>query len=432
MQRHAYAEAVAHFSTGLALLKPLPNTLERRHQELCLQVSLSVPLILTRGYTALEVEATCSRACELCQGIGDTLHLFFPVYGLYRFYLVSGRLHAARELAEQLVSLTQHSPDAAMRLTASSAAAAVAFFRGEFVTAHGLIEHSIIRYDPDGQGAVMVQYGDDPRVIWPSFGGLILWMQGYPDQALKRSQQTLAVARQLAHPFSQLFARTFAVVFHQLRREARLTQERAEASMRVSTEQGFPFWLAMDMVLRGWALAQDRLAEGLEQIGQGLEALRTSGAYLWWSYFLGLWAEAHEKGGQPAEGLLVLEEALSLAGSEGEEPWYDAELYRLRGALLLTSTGQGPQTTVQQGRGASVRSRDLEAAVYFQKAIEIARQQHAKALEFRVAMSLSRLWQRQGMRNEAQQLLTPIYDWFIEGFDTADMQEAQALLEVLS
>ena len=433
MQRHAYAEAIAHFSTGLALLKTLPNTLERRQQELSLQVSLSVPFILTKGYTAPEVEATCTRVRELCQGFRDTTHLFFPVYGLYHFYLVSGKLRIARVLAEQLVSLAQHASDGAMPLTASSAAATVAFFRGEFNTAHGLIEHSITHYDPDGHGTVIVQYGDDPRVIWPSFGGLILWMQGYPDQALKRSQETLAVAKQLAHPFSQVFALTFAAVFHQLRREARLTQEHAEASMRVSTEQGFPFWLAMGMVMRGWALAaQDRLAEGLEQIGQGLEALRTSGAYLWWSYCLGLWAEAQGNGGRSEEGLVMLEETLALAGTEGEEPWYGAELYRLRGELLLTSTGQGPQTTVQQGRGSSLGSCDLEAAVCFHKAIEIARQQHAKALELRVAMSLSRLWQRQGMRDEAQQLLAPIYDWFTEGFDTPDLQEAQALLGVLS
>jgi hypothetical protein len=143
-----------------------------------------------------------------------------------------------------------------------------------------------------------------------------------------------------------VFALTFAAVFHQLRREARLTQERAEASIHVSTEQRFPFWLAIGMVMRGWALAvQGQRGDGLAQIGQGLEALQTSGAHLWWSYILALRAEAQGQGGQPDEGLLVLQEILALAGTEGEQPWYDAELYRLRAELLLTSTGQGSQVT---------------------------------------------------------------------------------------
>jgi predicted ATPase len=355
------------------------------------------------------------------------------VYGLFRFYLVCGKLHAARELAQQLVSLAQHTPDTAISLTAYSAAVAVAFFGGEFAPAHALIAHSRDLYDPGQQGSVIAQYGDDPRVIWPSFGALVLWMRGYPDQALQRSQDALTAAAKLAHPFIQVFALTFAAVFHQLRREARLTHERAEASIRVSTEQGFPFWLAMGMILQGWARAdQGQRAEGLAQIGEGLEALRTSGAHLWWLYVLGLQAEAHAKGGQPEEGLIVLEEAFALAGTDGEQRWYEAELYRLRGELLLTSISQGPQARVQKGLRLRGRGREAEAVRCFRKAIEIASQQRAKALELRAAVSLSRLRRRQGQRDEARQVLGPIYGCFTEGFDTPDLQEAQALLGVLS
>jgi adenylate cyclase len=298
------------------------------------------------------------------------------------------------------------------------------------------MERSMALDHPDQPGSVIAQYGDDPRVIWPSFGALVLWMRGYPDQALHRIQDALTVAAKLAHPFTQVFALTFAAVFHQLRRESRLTQEHAEASIRVSTEQGFPFWLAMGTIMQGWALAeQGRRADGLAQIGQGSEALRSSGAHLWWSYFLGLRAEMQGKDGRPAEGLLVLEQALALAGTEGEQPWYDAELHRLRAELLLllpTSTGYGPQGMSQQGRGSQVRNHDSQAVACFQKAIEIARQQHAKALELRAAISLSRLWRRQDKRDKARQLLAPIYVWFTEGFDTPDLQEAKELLEELS
>jgi predicted ATPase len=187
------------------------------------------------------------------------------------------------------------------------------------------------------------------------------------------------------------------------------------------------------MILQGWALAaQGRRAEGLAQIGQGLEALRTSGAHLWWSYVLGLRAEAYGKVGQPEEGLIVLEEAFALARTDGEQRWYDAELYRLRGELLLTSTGQGPQAMVQKGPRSRGRGRESEATASFQKAIDIAHQQRAKALELCAAMSLSRLWWRQGKHDEARQLLAPIYGCFTEGFDTADLQKAQGLLGVLS
>jgi predicted ATPase/DNA-binding winged helix-turn-helix (wHTH) protein len=418
LQRSANLEATSHLTKGLDLLKALPETVERRQQELALQVALSVALILTRGYTAPEVETTCARARALCQESGDTPHLFFPVYGLFRFYILRGHLHTARELAEQLLRLAQQTPDTAMPSVAYSAVAGVAFHGGEFATAAALLEQSLALYNPDQQAAVIAQYGDDPGVICLSLDAWVQWMLGYPDRALQRSQEALAVARQLQHPFSQVFALTFAAVLHQFRREAWLTQEQAEAAIRLSTEQGFPWWLAWATIMRGWALTeQGQRAAGMAQLRQGLETYQATGANLLWPYFLGLQAEALGKGGQPTEGSLVVEDALMLAGTAGEQPWYEAELYRRKGELVLAQAG--------------TQLREEEAEASFLQALDVARRQQAKSLELRAATRLARLWQRQGKRADAYQLLGEIYDWFTEGFDTTDLQDARVLLEVL-
>jgi predicted ATPase len=247
-------------------------------------------------------------------------------------------------------------------------------------------------------------------------GAWTLWYLGYPDQGLTRSHEALTLAQQSAHPFSLAFALNIAAIVHQLRREVRFTQERAEAAISLSKEQGFPHWRAMGCILCGWALAQQGQAqEGLEQLHQGLRAFRATGAEILRPYFLALLAEAHGAMGQPAEGLAVLTEALALVETTGER-WYEPELYRLKGALLLQQSSDN----------------QAEAETCFQHAITIAQSQQAKSWELRAATSLARLWQQQGKRQEAHDLLAPVYNWFTEGFDTADLLEAKALLDVLS
>jgi predicted ATPase len=253
-----------------------------------------------------------------------------------------------------------------------------------------------------------------------SYTASVLWNLGYPDQALKRSREALALAQELSHPYSLGFALFFAAKLHQYRREGQLTQERAEATMTLSTDQGFLYWLAMGTILRGWALAeQGQGEEGIAQTRQGLAVYRATGSELAQPYFLALLAEAYGKGEQVEEGLGVLAEALAMVDRSGER-FYEAELYRLKGTLTLQSKVQSPRFKVQE-----------EAEECFHKAIEIARQQSAKSLELRAVMSLARLWQQQGKAKEAHQMLAEIYSWFTEGFDTKDLQEAKALLDSL-
>ena len=218
-----------------------------------------------------------------------------------------------------------------------------------------------------------------------------------------------------AHPLTLTIALNLTAILHHLCREALLTQARAEAVMTIATEQGFPVQLANATPLQGWALAAcGRGAEGLTQLQHGLAASQAIGAVRDRPYHLALFAEVSAQAGQTTAGLEALAEALVMLPKSGAR-WWEAELYRFRGALLLQHAVAQPE----------------EAEACFQQALDIARRQEAKSLELRAAMSLVRLWQSQGKRAKAYELLAPVYGWFTEGFDTADLQEAKALLEDL-
>jgi len=381
-------------------------------------------LSVTQGYAAPVVLHAYARARELCQQVGETPQLFQVLRGLWVFYLIRVELQTARELGEQLLTLAQHVGDPALRLEAHSALGNTLNYLGEFAASQGHLEQGIGLYDPLQHRSHAFRYGQDPGVMSRAYAGVTLWWLGYPDQALQRSHEALTLARELSHPYSLGYALFFATWLHQFRREWHLTHETAEGLIALATEHGFALWVAGGTVMRGWALAQRSHAsgagqrpgeEGIAQMQQGLVAWRATGAKVFRPYGLTLLAEASAQVGQCEAGLTRLAEALAVVDETGERRW-EAELYRLKGELLLT-------------RSAAY---DTEAETCFHQALDIARRQQAKSLELRAAMSLSRLWQHQGKRAEARELLAPIYGWFTEGFDTADLQEAKALLEELA
>ncbi|MBI3801970.1 MAG: AAA family ATPase [Deltaproteobacteria bacterium] len=426
IRRSANAEAIDHLSKAVELLTTLPDTPERAQQELGLQIALSVPLVMSKGYTAPAVERACARARDLCQQIGETPQLFQAVFGLFRFYDVRGELYTARELGEQLIRLAQRGHDHTLLLVAHAALGAALFQIGDLAAARAQAEHGLALYDPQRHGSLIFSYGDDLGLVCRSSIAWILQMCGYPDQAQARNQEVLALARELSYPFILLGAFWTAGFFHQLRREGQRVQEMAEAAVVLGNEQGFVPHAASGAILRGWALAeQGQGEEGIAGICQGLETLRAMGALLWRPYALGLLAEAYGKEGQAEEGLTVLAEALVTAERTGQR-WHEAELYRLKGELSLQSRQVEDQSKTSQDKS------EAEAEACFWKAIEIARRQQAKSLELRAVMGLSRLWQRQGKKAEARRMLAEVYGWFTEGFDTVDLQEAKALLKELS
>jgi predicted ATPase/class 3 adenylate cyclase len=413
IQRSANLEAIAQLTKALELLETLPETPGRTRQELDLHTALGPALIATKGYAALEVEHAYARARELCQHVGETPQLFPVLFGLRLFYQQRAEFHTARELEVQLFHLAQRVQDPALLAVAHQALGATLYWLGELTQARAHLEQGIALYDPQQHRALISGAIQDSGVTCLAFVARVLWLLGYPDQALQRSQDALTRARELSHPFSLAYALGCTAAVHQLRREGQAAQERAEAAMVLSCEQGFALWLALGTFLRGWALAaQGQPAAGLAQLRQGLAAYQAMGTEVAQSYLLALLAEAYVKGGEAEEGLCILAEALAAVHRHGER-FYEAELHRLKGQLLRLQ----------------VVSDEPEAETCFHQALDIARRQQAKSLELRAAMSLSRLWHQQGRRPEAYELLAPIYGWFTEGFDTADLQEAKALLD---
>ncbi len=417
IQRSANVEAITQLTKGIELLKTLPDTPERTQQEILLQVTLGVPLSAAKGWAAPEVELAHRRARDLCQQVGETPQLFPVIWGLFAFYLVRGEWQTARELAAQVLNMAQHIQDSVLLAEAHYAMGNTLLWCGELTSARAHLEQGLGHYNPQRDRAHALLRGYDPGVACLSFLGRVLWHLGFPDQALQCSDEALSLAYDQAHPFSLSWALSWTAAFHQLRREVQETRRWAEAAFTHSTEQGFPFFAAHGMVLRGWALVQQgQETEGTFQLHQGLAAYQATGAEIERSHWLALLADAYGYVGQIEEGLHVLAEALA-ERSRHRIRYYEAELYRLKGKLLL-----------QQ----QVVSNVHQAEACFHQALDVARRQQAKSLELRAAVSLSRLWQRQGKRNEARQLLAEIYGWFTEGFDTADLLEAKALLEELS
>jgi predicted ATPase/DNA-binding winged helix-turn-helix (wHTH) protein len=416
LRRSAHADAITHLTKALALLTALPVTPERAQRELVLQTTLGPALMATRGYAASEVESAYARARELCRQVGETPQLSQALWGLWYFYLVRAEFQTARELGEQLLHLAQRVQAPALLLLAHRVLGQTLAFLGEFSTAHVHLAREMTLYDLEQHRAFASLYGQDQGVICRSWEALTLWCLGYPDQALRRSREALTLAQELVHPFSLAYAMCFAGMLCQLRRDIQAAQERTTAAITLCTEQGFALYLARGIILQGWTMAeQGQRAAGLAQMRQGLVTYQGTGAEVFRPYYLAFLAEAYGKLGQAREGLTLLGEALAVVHKTGER-FYEAEIYRLKGELLLGHSAENYG----------------EAENCFQQALLLARHQRAKSPELRAAMSLSRLWQRQGKRAAAYDLLAPVYGWFTEGFDTSDLQEARALLEALS
>jgi predicted ATPase len=414
--RSAHVEAVSHVTTGIALLQTLPETPARLQHALTLHIALGAALQIAQGNAAPEVEHAYTQARALCQQAGETPQLVPVLFGLWRYYFARAQLHTARELGDTLLRLAHRAHDAALAVLAHYALGGASFYLGALPAARQLLEAGLALYTPDHRRALVFHMGQDLGVSCGAFAAWALWGLGYPDQALARLHETLALAHALSHPLSLAFARVFAAFIYQGRRDVRAVYAQAEAAAALSATQGFPQWAAVGMCGRGWALAmQSQGAEGIAQIRQGIAAYRATGAAILVPWFCLLLAEVSERFGHTEEGLQALAEAYTLV-EQHEERWWEAEVHRLRGVLLL----QQPGTS------------QAEAETWLQRALDVARHQQAKSLELRAAMSLARLWQRQGKHTAAYELLAPVYNWFTEGFDTANLQEAKTLLDVLS
>jgi predicted ATPase len=330
-------------------------------------------------------------------------------------HYVGAEYRRARELAENALNLAQQVGDPMLVAAGHWRLGFVAFALGEYTAARAHLEPMIAFYEPQHHHALVFLCGSDPGPSALAYDACCLWYLGYPEQALKRSQEALALARELDHSISLAEILHFAgCKFSEMRRDAQALKGHAEELVRLANEKDMLGWLAAGTCFRGEALAMlGQVEEGMAQMREGMAAYQSRGARVNLSGFLYSLAEAQAKTGHPEEGLSTLTEALALVEKTDERYW-EAELYRLRAELLL------------------MQGDEAEAEASLQEAIEVARRQRAKSWELRATVSLCRLWQQQGKLEEARQRLTEIYDWFTEGFDTPDLQEARALLEELS
>ncbi len=414
--RSTHLEAISHLTTGIELLKTLPETPARTQQALTLYIALGAALQVTKGHAAPEIEHAYTQARTLCQQVGETPQLGPVLFGLWRFYSARSQLHTAREIGETLLRLAQRTHDPALSVVAGTALGLTWIFLGVLPAARLHLEEAIARYTPDLHRAQVLRMGLDQGVVCRLYAAMTLWLLGYPEQTLARLHEALALAHELSHPYSLAFAWGRAAFLYQFCRAVPAVHEHAAAALALATEQGFTQWAALGTILRGWTLAmQGQGEEGPEQVRQGIAAWRATGAAFFVPYFCTVRAEVFAHLGHTEDALQALTEAHTLVEQQ-EECWWEVEIYRLRGVLLLRQAG----------------TQQAEAEACFQRALDVARRQEAKSLELRAAMSLARLWQQQSKHKEAHQLLAEIYGWFTEGFDTPDLKEAQTLLAELA
>ena len=418
MKKSAYVEAIAHLRKGLELLQTQQETAERDELELALQFDLAASLIVSKNWTAPEVEQAYTRALELCRQVGETPMLIPVLQGLRLLYAMRGdRGDALRalELGEQLLTLAQRQKDTRLLQEAHWANGQTLYYLGELNSARTHLEQSSASYTPQSLSSQTGRDAAGTQIASLFYTGFILWALGYPDKALETSDAALSLAHELSHPFTLAFAFWGMAQLNQYRREVQATLERAEATIALSNEQGFPVMVDYGTPLRAWTLVmQGNTEEGIAQIRQIMANKLAGIDKSEWPMYYALLVEAYGAAGQTEEGLDMVAEALALAEKTGFR-FYEAELCRLQGELLLNQ--------------AAPDSRQAETCLH--RALDLARSQQAKSLELRAAMSLSRLWHQHGKKEEACRLLKEIYGWFTEGFDTPDLQEAKALLEEL-
>lgn len=413
----ANEEAMAHFKRALTLLETLPDTPERAQREIKLQLALAVPYLAAKGYGAPEVGRAYDRAWELCRQLGQTPQLFPVLWSLAVFYGGRADYQTSLEIATELLQIAEQAGDSLQMALAQWVMGWRLFFGGDFSATKCHLEQTIAFYDPGQHQALAFLYGQDFGVGARSVLTWALWLLGYPNQARRHSREAITLAQQIAHPVSLAFAQIYAATLYTFCRDNQTAQAWAEAGIDLSTQHRILYWLSGGFFCRGWALVEQGQAEtGLDNIRRSLTSNLETGTNTCQTFQLAGLAEAYAKTDRIKEGLEAVNKALAVAHSTGEH-FYEAEIHRLNGELLLRQAKPGAET---------------QAENCFFEAIDIARRQQAKSLELRATMSLARLWQRQGKREKARQMLARIYGWFTEGFDTADLQEAQQLLAALS
>ena len=412
-RRSANAEAVNHLARGLELIPNIDDPTLRNKSELLLQTSLGNSLRATKGWSIDSVKHAYTRALQLCKESGFDEHTFPAVFGLWTWNFLRAALGEAQVLAEYLMNTAENADDSVCKVIAHEALGFTLFARGKFAAAHAALERSISLCEDSKAAAYLDLSAQDPRVHVRLYDGMALWLLGYPDQALRICAEARRYADTSQHPFSEAMARTISLRVHQLRGEAAVVAGQANAAIELCKEHEFVHYLAMALILRGWASAQQgEFEKGIAEIQEGLEKERATGALLLESYTLGLLADACMKNERYGQAFEFLDQARLRLDEENTERFYAAEIYRLLGETHLRSR------------------RDLDQAEhYFFKGLKVAREQKAKSLELRICLSMYDLYELRQNADKYRSQLGEIYGSFSEGFDTVDLVRARARLK---
>jgi class 3 adenylate cyclase/predicted ATPase len=421
-ERSSYGEAVMHLTEALELLDTLDETPERSRQELVMQMALGTAQMVVRGYAAPEAGRAYARADDLCRQVEDVPELMDVLMGLWMFRLGKAEVAAARETAEQALQVAHAWNDPTALLKAHTAMSHSVFFQGQLEAARGHLDRCLALSEADHIEAPNVPVGGvDCRVRAHCYSAWCLWLLGYPDQALVSVKTAASVAEGHGDSYTLAWSMIFAASLHGWRGELQAVREHAEAALAMSREQGLIMTRAEGTIHRGTVTAGlgDGNGRVVQDATEAVALLRDSAMQGWLPYHLALLAEIHLAAGHVDDARCSTTEAIQLCARGGER-WYEAELHRLEGELILRSPAAKSSATIQG-----------EAEACFEKALHIAAEQRAMSLQLRASTSLARLWQRQDKQAEARQLLSESHGWFTEGFDTRDLREAKALLEEL-
>ena len=413
----ANREAIGHLTAGLAVLLESPESTARARRELDFQMELCGPYLATKGWGAEETAETFVRARELCTLLGETELLPPVLNGEYMRELSIGRFRAAREVAAELLRFGEQRHDAEAILQGHRILGWGALYLGEFSVSRTHIDEALRLYDPEQHGGLKLRYAYDARVAVLCARAISQCLCGYPDQANETTNEAIASARSIDHEPTLAYALILAGAFPAaLLNNPQKAADFGEETLILSKRLSSPVWLGYGRVMCGWSACMHSLDDGCVQLfREGHESLKFSAPNPWQPFLLTLQAEIHTSRGETDRALRVLENALQLVDRTDERSW-EALVHNLFGKTLLAQDSRNTQ----------------QAEASFSRGIEVAQIQGAKSLELRAATSLARLWQNQGKRDEARDLLAPVYDWFTEGFDTEDLKGAKTLLDQLT
>jgi class 3 adenylate cyclase/predicted ATPase len=412
----ANVEAIANFRKALEVLATLPETPKRNEQESEIQLALGVPLIAVRGYAAAEAREAFARARALCLKLDNAPNYFQALFGLWGHSWMGGKHDEALDMADEFLSRSQASDDPVPSMVAHRVMGSTLLTVGEFQPAREHFEQSIALSRVGGKQPLYGLYVVEPRAASTLLLSWDLWFLGYPDQSLARVSEALSLAQGLSQSYTIAFAHYMTSVVHLLRGDPDRALASAEASLEMSREQRFSLYEILSMISRGRALGElGRLGEAKSEIKRGIDEARRSGIGFMLPMMASWLADIHAQSGDNEAALSIVEQTLSDLDEVTGRAW-EAELYRQRAQLLLTLD----------------RTKTSEAEGYLKDSIVVARHQSAKSLELRAASTLATLWRSQERFDKARALIEPIYSWFNEGTDTADLRRARDICVALN